>query len=140
MKIQKISTAFANADGGEFLIGIIDKKDESDSNKRWKGGISIEDFNSHFQALSEVTPTLDFSSVFLSCDEFSGFVLQIKIEKSASVHETAAKEIYVRNGAQSLKITDKQKVIELQFAKGATSFEDLLFQLFNQSQHSSLKK
>ncbi|WP_216846747.1 ATP-binding protein [Mucilaginibacter sp. L196] len=52
--------------------------------------------------------------------------MQIKIEKSAGVHETSGKEIYVRNGAQSLKITDKQKVIELQFAKGATSFEDFV--------------
>lgn len=125
-KIQKISTAFANADGGEFLIGIIDKKDEPDSNKRWKGARNIEDFNSHIQALSEITPTLDFSCTFLDCNEFPGLIMQIRIEKSASVHETASKEIYVRNGAQSLKITDKQKVIELQFAKGATSFEDFV--------------
>ncbi|MCU7548145.1 hypothetical protein OCK74_03425 [Chitinophagaceae bacterium LB-8] len=53
-------------------------------------------------------------------------VMQIKIEKSASVHETAAKEIYIRNGAQSNKITDKQRVVELQFAKGASSFEDFV--------------
>lgn len=125
-KIQKISTAFANADGGEFLIGIIDKKDEPDSNKRWKGARNIEDFNSHIQALSEIAPTLDFSCTFLDCNEFPGLIMQIRIEKSASVHETASKEIYVRNGAQSLKITDKQKVIELQFAKGATSFEDFV--------------
>lgn len=125
-KIQKISTAFANADGGEFLIGIIDKKDEPDSNKKWKGARNIEDFNSHIQALSEITPTLDFSCTFLDCNEFPGLIMQIRIEKSASVHETASKEIYVRNGAQSLKITDKQKVIELQFAKGATSFEDFV--------------
>jgi ATP-dependent DNA helicase RecG len=125
-KIQKVSTAFANADGGEFLIGIIDKKDEPDSNKRWKGARQVEDFNYHLQALSEITPTLDFSCTFFICDEFPGLVMQIRIEKSANVHETASKEIFVRNGAQSLKIIDKQKVIELQFAKGATSFEDFV--------------
>jgi ATP-dependent DNA helicase RecG len=111
VKVQKISTAFANADGGGFLIGIRDFKDEPDSLKRWVSGKNIEDFNSHLQALSEVTPTLDFSCTFLTCND---------------LHETAAKEIYVRNGAQSLKITDRQKVIELQFAKGATSFEDFV--------------
>lgn len=125
-KIQKVSTAFANADGGEFIIGIIDKKDEPDSYKRWKGASQIEDFNYHLQALSELTPTLDFSCTFFICDEFPGLIMQIKIEKSANVHETVAKEIFIRNGAQSLKITDKQKVIELQFAKGATSFEDFV--------------
>lgn len=125
-KVQKISTAFANADGGEFIIGIIDEKDEPDPNKRWQGGNKIEDFNSHLQALSEITPTLDFSCTFLICKEFPGMTMQIRIEKSASVHETAGKEIYVRNGAQSIKITDKQKVVELQFAKGATSFEDFI--------------
>lgn len=125
-KVQKISVAFANADGGEFIIGIADEKDEGDINKRWQGASKIEDFNAHLQAISEITPTLDFSVTFLTCKDFNGMAMQVKIEKSASVHETAAKEIFMRHGAQSLKITDKQKVIELQFAKGATSFEDFV--------------
>lgn len=125
-KVQKISTAFANADGGEFIIGIIDAGDEQDPTKRWAGASKIEDFNSHLQAMSEITPTLDFSCTFLTCKDFPGMTMQVRIEKSASVHETAGKEIYVRKGAQSLKITDKQKVVELQFAKGATSFEDFV--------------
>lgn len=125
-KVQKISTAFANADGGEFIIGIIDKKEEPDPNKRWAGGSNIEEFNAHLQAISEIVPTLDFSCTFLICKEFPGMIMHVRIEKSASVHETAAKEIYVRQGAQSLKIIDKQKVVELQFAKGATSFEDFV--------------
>lgn len=125
-KVQKISTAFANADGGEFIIGIADESDEADAEKRWAGAEKIEEFNSHLQALSEVIPTLDFSVTFLTCKEFPGMCMLIKIEKSASVHETAGKEIYVRDGARSQKIIDKQKVIELQFAKGATSFEDFV--------------
>lgn len=125
-KIQKISTAFANADGGEFIIGIRDESDEPDIEKRWQGAAKIENFNPHLQAISEIIPTLDFRGTFFTCKDLPGMVLQIKIEKSASVHETAAKEIYVRQGAQSLKINDKQKVVELQFAKGATSFEDFV--------------
>ncbi len=125
-KIQKIACALANADGGQFIIGIKDEKEEIDIERHWNGSDKIEDFNSHLQALSEISPTLDFSSLFLKCNDFKTIVLQIVIEKSASVHETAAKEIYIRQGAQSLKITDKQKVIELQFAKGATSFEEFI--------------
>lgn len=36
-KVQKIAVAFANADGGEVIIGIADEKEESDPAKRWKG-------------------------------------------------------------------------------------------------------
>ena len=125
-KVQKIATAFANADGGEFIIGIADSAEEADENKRWQGASKIEEFNSHLQALSEVVPTLDFSVTFLTCKSFPGMCMFIKIEKSASVHETAGKEIYIRESARSQKITDRQKVIELQFAKGATSFEDFV--------------
>lgn len=36
-KIQKICTAFANADGGDFIVGIKDNKDEPEPSKRWDG-------------------------------------------------------------------------------------------------------
>ncbi len=125
-KIQKICVAFANSDGGEFIIGIKDFGDEKDPEKRWQKNLKIEDFNSHLQAISEITPTLDFSCIFLKCVELGGMVMQIRIEKSASVHKTASGDVYQRNGAQSIKITDTQKIIELNFAKGASSFEDLV--------------
>ncbi len=125
-KVQKIATALANADGGEFIIGIADDDDESDVTKRWKGGNNIEDFNSHLQAISEINPSLDFSCTFLECKSKPGFSMLIHVEKSASVLSTADKSVYIRVGAQSLKLTDKQKIIELNFAKGASSFEDLI--------------
>lgn len=126
INVQKIAVALANADGGEFLVGIADEKDEPTIEKRWHGASKIEDFNPHLQALSEINPTLDFSCEFLLCKEMYGYVLQIRIEKSASVHETAGKLVYLRLGAQSLKITDTQRIMELKFAKGATSFEDTI--------------
>jgi ATP-dependent DNA helicase RecG len=98
-KVQKISIAFANADGGEFIIGIADEKDEPDPKKRWQGGSKIEDFNSHLQAISEITPTLDFSCTFLACKDLFGMTMQVKIEKSASVHETPSKDIYSPRGS-----------------------------------------
>lgn len=123
-KVQKIATALANADGGEFIIGIEDEKSEPDLLKRWKGGSKIEDFNPHLQALAELNPSLDFDTTFFTCPTLPGIVMSIKIEKSAFVHKTASGEVNVRHGAQSLKITDNQKITELQFAKGANSFED----------------
>jgi len=34
--VQKICVAFANADGGELLIGLADNEEEADAEKRWK--------------------------------------------------------------------------------------------------------
>ena len=81
-KVQKIAVAFANSDGGEFAIGIADNRDEPNVTKRWMGGAGIEDFNSHLQALSEISPTLDFSCLFLACKEKRGYVMLVRVEKA----------------------------------------------------------
>ncbi len=56
--IQKIAVALANADGGEFMVGIADDDDEPDSAERWKGASKDEEFNPHVQAISEIRPPL----------------------------------------------------------------------------------
>jgi ATP-dependent DNA helicase RecG len=53
-------------------------------------------------------------------------VLQARVEKSSEVHQTSDGTVYVRKGAQSLPIKDQQLILDLQFAKGAVSFEDQL--------------
>jgi len=123
-KVQKISVALANADGGEFIIGIKDEKEEKDINKRWLGVDKIESFNSHLQSLVEISPTIPMKYEALQCDDFSGIVLIVYIDKSTKVHYTADNSVYQRFGAQSLKITDPQKIIELSFSKGESSYED----------------
>lgn len=123
-KVQKIAVAFANADGGEFIIGIADEKEEPDTNKRWQGALKIEDLNSHLQAIFEVTPSLDLKYEILKCESKPGYALRVLVEKSSEVHKTADGTVYQRHGAQSLPIKDPQKITQLSFAKGATSFED----------------
>ncbi len=123
-KIQKISVAFANTDGGEFVIGIKDTKAESETCKRWDGFDKVEDCNFVFQALNEIEPGLDYSASFLKAMDYRGLILMIKIDKSSFVHCTASKEYYVRVGAQSLKLNSQEKIIALQHAKGTTSYED----------------
>ncbi|OGU17211.1 MAG: transcriptional regulator [Geobacteraceae bacterium GWC2_53_11] len=125
-KIQKIGVAFANADGGEFVIGIADDDDEPNPELRWQGTDKIEDLNSQLQALFEIKPSLDLRYEILKCDEKPGLVLRIQIEKSSEVHQTADNTVYQRYGAQSLPIKDPQKITELTFAKGASTFEDQL--------------
>lgn len=123
-KVQKIAAALANADGGDFLIGVADDKDAPDPSKRWAGATRIEDFNSHLQAITELSPSVSFEYTFLKCEDFAGYVLQVEIPKSSQVHYTADKTVYLRFGAQSLPVKDPQRVVELSFAKGATSYED----------------
>lgn len=123
-KVQKVAVAFANADGGEFVIGIADEKEEIDPVKRWQGALRIEDLNSHLQAVFEITPSLDLKYEILKCESLPGYVLRVLVEKSSEVHKTADGTVYQRHGAQSLPIKDPQKITQLSFAKGATSFED----------------
>ena len=125
-KIQKIAVAFANADGGEFVVGIADDNDEPDPSKRWQGAQDLEELNPHLQTLFSVTPALDVRYEVLRCDKRAGLALRVMVEKTAEVHKTSDGTVYQRYGAQSLPISDPQKITELSFAKGASSFEDQL--------------
>lgn len=123
-KVQKVTVAFANADGGELYVGIADDKDQPDPLKRWNGATKPEDVNGLLQALFEVTPTLHMTYDALFCDIYQGYVLRVAVEKSSEVHRTSDNKVYQRFGAQSLPIDDPQRVLELSYAKGAASFED----------------
>ncbi len=124
-KIQKVAVAFANADGGDFVVGIKDDNDEADPAKRWSGSPSKEYFNKVFQNLAEVTPSIPYTPIFLFNAGDNTWALQVIVEKSAKVHNTADQTIYVRRSAQSLPIRDPQRIQELSFAKGDLSFEDM---------------
>lgn len=123
-KIQKIAVALANTDGGEFLIGIADASEHSEPCDRWQGATTIEDFNSHIQALLEISPTLPHARTILTCPGLTGKVLLVTVDRSLAVLTTAGKEVYVREGAQSIPIKAPERITELAFAKGASSFED----------------
>lgn len=123
-KIQKIAVAFANADGGEFVIGIADDHNEPDPQKRWNGASNIEEFNGYIQALTEIKPSLPLSYSFLTCKEKPGIVLLVEVEKSASVHSTSDNTVYQRISAQSLPVREPEKLIGLTYAKGSTSYEE----------------
>jgi ATP-dependent DNA helicase RecG len=125
-QVQKIAVAFANADGGEFVIGLADDRDEPDPAKRWQGATNLEELNAHLQVLFTVVPALDVHYEILRCDTRQGLLLRVTIEKTAEVHKTSDGTVYVRYGAQSLPVDDPQKITELAFAKGASSFEDQL--------------
>lgn len=127
-KIQKIAVAFANADGGEFVVGIADDRHEPQPEKRWAGAENREQFNDILQAIFSLNPTIDFTYGFLSSDAHAGYVLRVFVARSSSLCKTADSTVYQRQNAASVKISDPEKITALSFAKGAASFEDVTLQ------------
>lgn len=123
--IQKIAVAFANADGGEFVVGIKDSSDEPDPQNRWDGVPSIEDLNFVFQNLLETTPQIPHQVEIIRKSDKT-VAARIYVEKSESVHRTSAGIVYVRRGAQSLPVSDHDEIRALSYAKGESSYEDTL--------------
>jgi ATP-dependent DNA helicase RecG len=122
--VQKVAASFANADGGELIVGIKDKKRGTTLAERWDGVTNIEQLNGHLQALFEIKPAIDMSHEFIKRKEGRGYALRVLIEKGAQVCATADGTIYVRLGAQSLPVKDAERIQQLNFAKGASSYED----------------
>lgn len=125
-KIQRIAVALANADGGEFIVGVSDEKEAEDPSLRWKPVDSVEKFNEVIQNLGLPEPAIDYRCAFLRQRGTSGYVLHVTIEKGLSVHETSRKEVFVRRGAQSQELKGNFKIAELAYAKGQRSYEDII--------------
>ena len=123
-QIEKIAVAFANADGGELIVGISEINEAGDKSYKAKGFEDLEAMNSLLQAIFALNPPLAVNYEFLKSQQFQGYLLFLRIEKGASVHQTSDKTVYTRQGAQSLPIKDPERIAALGFAKGAQSFED----------------
>lgn len=111
-------SAFANADGGDLYVGITDKE------RLWIGFDNMEAANGYLQAFEEYFPlSADFHYEFLQCDNFSGLVLHIQINKTQNVVRASNGLPYIRRGAQSLPINTPEKLKHLELSKGVASFE-----------------
>ena len=123
--IQKVAVAFANADGGEVVIGIKDSKQEQDASNRWDGVSEIEQFNFVFQNFLETNPQVPHTPEILRSPDGT-VALRVFIEKSERVHRSSNGTVYVRKGAQSLPIQSHDEIQALAYAKGESSYEDTL--------------
>ena len=97
-KVQKIAVGFANSDGGEFIIGISDDKDEPAPEQRWHGVEDIEALNPYLQVLFDITPSLDLRNEILRCGTKAGLCLRVQVEKSSEVHRLQT-ELYTNDTA-----------------------------------------
>jgi ATP-dependent DNA helicase RecG len=116
--LTKSMSAFANADGGELFIGI-----EEDGS--WSGFADIEAANGHIQGFEEFFPLGDyFDYVFLENATEHGLILGVDVRKTPDVRRASNQSIYIRRGAQNLKIIDAAALRRLELNKGIVSFED----------------
>lgn len=121
-KLSQSVAAFANADGGELHVGIEDARAGGD---RWQGFEREEDANGLVDTLTRAFPPGEvFSYSFLRCAEFNGLVLRVEILKNPSVWEDTARSVYLRRGAQNLRLHDREDIRRLEYNKGSISFED----------------
>lgn len=124
-KIQKLAVAFANADGGEFVVGIDDDDENSVPLQRWNGVDNTEEFNGLVQSLVDLNPTIDFRAKYIRIEgRPRDYVLMVSVNKGLHVFETPKKEVYVRQGPQSAKLANSMQIMGLAHAKGMSSEED----------------
>ncbi|MFF0578327.1 ATP-binding protein [Streptosporangium saharense] len=124
-KIQKIASSLANAEGGEFAVGIEDAKTGAGVS-RWQGFTTIEDGNWVQSALvQEIHPPIPYDIDFLVIkgQESRGVVCLVTVQKSPDVHRTADNKVWRRRGAQDLPLHGSA-IADLTLSKGAKSYED----------------
>jgi ATP-dependent DNA helicase RecG len=134
-KIQKLACAFANADGGEFAVGIEDRKQASGID-RWQGFGEEEEGNFIHQSLAQaVQPGVPYVIEWLEIEghEQRGLVALVTVQKSASVHKTAADDAWQRRGAQDFQL-DSQGILDLSLSKGSRSYEDQMLTKYTAEQ------
>lgn len=117
-KLSKAIAAFANAEGGELFIGI------EDDPREWKGFATIESANSHLQVFDQLFPLgSNFQYQFLENEDETGLVLKVQVAKTRELKTATDGKVYVRRGAQSLPVTDEERLTALRRDKGLVSFE-----------------
>lgn len=134
-KVQKVGCAFANADGGEFAVGIKDRR-EANGMDRWEGFANEEKGNYIHQALAQdCNPGVPYAIEWLEIEgsPARGIVALVTVHKSSSVHRTAAGVCWKRRGAQDHQISDKEG-IDLALSKGTRSYEDQMLEKYTAEQ------
>jgi ATP-dependent DNA helicase RecG len=122
-KLTKCLSAFANADGGELFVGVLDSG--AYAARRWSGFASVEEANAHIQTLEEFFPLgAYFKYEFLNAEGYPGFLLHCEILKTPDIRKASDDTIYLRRGAQSLPQTTEEQIARLRFNKGIASYED----------------
>lgn len=122
-KLTRSLAAFANAEGGEVFVGV--EEDKSTGVRTWLGFKDTEAANGHLQAFEALFPLgTEFTYEFLFNQVSDGLVLKVSIGKTRSIKRASDDVVYIRRGAQNLRVDSPERLEILQRDKGLTSFED----------------
>jgi ATP-dependent DNA helicase RecG len=121
-KLTKALSPFANADGGELFIGVLNSGWPP---KRWSGFVNAEAANGHIQTFEQFFHLgTYFKYQFIRSDRYSGLLLHCEILKTPDIRPASDGTFYLRRGAQSLPQTAEEQIARLRFNKGIASYED----------------
>jgi len=124
-KVTRTISAFANADGGELLIGV--DEPSAGGPLTWRGFSDADDANKFVQAIASVLPLgHGCAMTLLAAEECNGLVLQVEVLKNRDIIKSSNYDIFVRRGAQNLPINDPADLERLRLNKGLTSFETMI--------------
>lgn len=124
-KLSNTVSAFANTDGGDLYIGIMEHLIGGNVKRReWLGFTDVEAANGHIQAFEQRFPLgKDFQYEFLRCPSRRGVVLHLQVSRTLGIIRAADGKAYIRRGAQNLPQEKPEELKRLEFTKGVTSFE-----------------
>lgn len=121
-KASKTASAFANADGGDLYIGIMDKKEP---NRLANLYVDQEAANG---CISLIFGLFADGPEFVSCEFFEmagkGLCVHFIIQKTPYVVKANDGNIYKRQNAADREVKSRDDLMRLELEKGVRSFED----------------
>lgn len=123
-KLSKSISGFANANGGELLIGVCEYPEQGKKIRRWEGFVNQESANGHLQTFESLFPLgFGYSYTFLRSENHPGLILQATVLKSREIVHTSDGGVCLRRGAQNLPVDTPDKLEKLKLDKGIDSYE-----------------
>lgn len=137
--LTKTISGFANASGGELVVGVEEVEGLSGVELHWDGFEYEEKANGLLQCFQDVDPLGNIIlPTFLEVDGEPGLALHILVQKSQSILNAANGKAYKRKGAQSLPVSG-EALDRLKYDKGIASYEDELVNVEHDEVSNSAK-
>lgn len=114
-KLSQSFSAFANADGGEIVVGFEDAGE-------FVGIETVESANPLLQVAADTMSSSYYTVQFLSSESADGLAILFTIERHPGLIRSSSESVYQRNGAQNRSMSGAD-LESLRRAKGESRYE-----------------